>query len=278
MVAAQLLSRAFVFVATICCWSRLVQVAGIRLSNCLWDGKVAGWLSIQGLRGMRSWTQLLSALCPPAGTVPLRTLHLKDCELPTDAMQGCPPLPALIQLRLSHCTADATVATTHGPPGAPLAGSAAAALLRAAPRVQMLGMDSCFQEQLPTELAAMRGITKLDLLANDLTDVPPGAWLAGELSRALEGGAAGRGTSTRGLHFTARVLIGLRLKVQQAMSDSSVPVVPRCQPACPTPFVADLKTISLAGNAFTTLPPALSGATGLTELGLSSNWCVQRAG
>lgn len=230
MVAAQLLSRAFVFVTTVCCWSCLVQVAGIRLSNCLWDGKVAGWLSIQGLRGMRSWTQLLSALRPPAGTAPLRTLHLKDCELPTDAMQGCPPLPALIQLRLSHCTADATVATTHGPPGAPLAGSAAAALLRAAPRVQMLGMDSCFQEQLPTELAAMRGITKLDLSANDLTDVPPGAWLAGGLSRALEGGAAGRGTSTRGLHFTARVLIGLRFKVQQAMSDSSVPAVPRCQP------------------------------------------------
>lgn len=160
----------------------------------MWDG----WLEIEGLSGMRSWAHLLGTLCPPTGsaTLPkLRMLYIENSELPAGAMQGCPPLPALTQLRLERCTGEAAgggaaanaaaaaAAAGPGPSGTPVSAAAAGAVLCSAPRVDTLQLAECFQGQLPVELASMREVTKLDLSCNGLTDLPAGAWLAGEVTR-----------------------------------------------------------------------------------------------
>lgn len=153
------------------------------LSHCRWDGQ-AGEVALEGLAGLRSWAQLLAALRPPAGDAPLRVLRIERCDLPAEAVDGCPPLPDLTELFLDRCTGGA--GGGDGQPAAPLGAAAAGALLHAAPRLEALAIRSCLHGELPAALAAMRGLTLLDLTSNKLTDLPPGDWLAGA---AAAGGA-----------------------------------------------------------------------------------------
>ncbi len=58
-----------------------------------------------------------------------------------------------------------------------------AALLDQAPELEALSLSSCKLTQVPPMLAAAPrpGLTELALSFNELTDLPPGDWLAGEL-------------------------------------------------------------------------------------------------
>lgn len=158
------------------------QVAGAGVSKCSWGSVV----KVEGLTGLRSWAHLLSALCPPAGNAMLHSLHvlhILDSELPAEAMQGCPPPPALFELHLHNCTDGPVGAAAPDGPGAlsaPLSTAAAGALLRSAPLLCSLSLRGSFRGQLPEELASLHGLITLDLSRNGLTDLPPWPWLAGE--------------------------------------------------------------------------------------------------
>lgn len=155
------------------------------MNACCWDADTAGSLSLKGLMGTISWAELLSALRPPAGTAPLRTLCLEESELTAEALHGCLPLPGVTQLRLASCTAVRGLG-----PKVPVSGEAAGALLRTVPHLRSLTLHHCLKGEFPEQLASMSGLSKVELSSNGLSSysIPTGPWLAGE-GAAMRAGA-----------------------------------------------------------------------------------------
>ncbi len=111
----------------------------------------------------------------------LTALSLSDCSGPL-AVDGLPPVvparwAALSKLqRLSLGGTDCNDGTWGG--------TTLAALLDQAPELEALSLSSCKLTQVPPVLAAAPrpGLTELSLSFNELTDLPPGDWLTGELT------------------------------------------------------------------------------------------------
>ena len=121
-----------------------------------------------------------------------------------------------------------------------------AAMLEHAPEVADLTLLYCQLTQLPAVVVCRRGLTSLSLSYNQLSDVPPGDWLAGEG------------------YWLASLGVGACVHVA---ADRSV-IRPNPHASCP---IADLRSLHLSSNLLARLPPALSAATALTELCLRGN-------
>ena len=150
---------------TLGCWSA---------TGCSRTGGAVEQLALSGLLTMPRLQQVVAALLPP-GTQPcqLRSLALTHSRLQVSAMQNCSFLTHITDLTLSvgAYLHSSTVAVVE-------------ALLQQATSLRGLALPRCFRgEPLPPAVANRTGLLHLSLEDNELSDLPPGPYLTGELKR-----------------------------------------------------------------------------------------------
>jgi hypothetical protein len=134
-------------------------------------GRLIGCLDVCRISVLPSLQDLLAGLLPPGQ--PLSYLELDHCQLPADAVQGCPLLARLPALLFNSCTGSGGGVTEaleqllrH------------AAALEALSCVGVLGTSRGYPV-LPPCLVAKTGIKKLCLRQNRVEHLPAGPYLTG---------------------------------------------------------------------------------------------------
>jgi hypothetical protein len=156
-----------------------LQVGAAELCRCNYavgthpssPGRLIGCLDVCRISVLPSLQDLLAGLLPPGQ--PLSYLELDHCQLPADAVQGCPLLARLPALLFNSCTGSGGGVTEaleqllrH------------AAALEALSCVGVLGTSRGYPV-LPPCLVAKTGIKKLCLRQNRVEHLPAGPYLTG---------------------------------------------------------------------------------------------------
>lgn len=128
--------------------------------------------STEPLQLSQPFQAVLASLVPPR--LPLRCLHLVNCQLQPAALQlpqDCRALAAVSVLSLLSCFS----------PAASFSDSLAT-LLQHIPGLEQLAVEGCLQpgDPFPVCLLDLAGPTHLSLRSNGLQDLPEGACWAGE--------------------------------------------------------------------------------------------------
>lgn len=141
-----------------------------KLCNPNGDDEAAeeGWSVTLHCRRSGPLGPLLAAVLPPR--LPLRQLELAEYELQLGQLETAGRLAALHVLQLSGCGWPGSVDATL------------AALLQQAPALQRLELTTCpLEGALPPCLVGREGLRALSLFGCELTELPPGPYLRGEL-------------------------------------------------------------------------------------------------
>ena len=240
------------------------------------EGSSRAGLRLSMVPAAASMQQLLSAL-RPGGVPAVQRLQLDDCEIGPAALAHCTQLSSVTWMCLGSCEAAAAGGWE----------AAMAALLRHAPRLSSLHLETSLDGELPQCLILHSGLRRLGLWGNGLQALPAGPYLA-----SLERLALWEDTLLQ-LPASLAVATALTaLEVQRhpdapALSAVSLDAVlgslPRLQSLVLTrcglqqlPLngwagISALTSLDLSWNRLGPLPAALSGASSLRRLSLSFN-------